>query len=65
MSTEVELDRTKGIICPWCPNRIPINKCVHNPFILIDVIDRLTNEIAKLRKYEALANSIKDILNEE
>lgn len=49
---KVEVDPKQGIICPWCPTRTSILKCHHNPFKLMDEVERL-----KKQNYDLLSKT--------
>lgn len=66
MGERVEVDPTKGIICPWCPTRTSILKCIHNPFKLMDEVERLKKQnydlVSKTGDLELLTRIIKRMI---
>ena len=39
----MRVDKSEGIICPWCVGDKPIHICPHNPFVLMQEVTKLQN----------------------
>lgn len=64
MNREFEKDSVRGLICPWCKppqGHTYIDKCPHNPFTLMNQVDRLRAELDDLQQAQELITLIRTI----